>query len=61
MTLNHTPYDYTVEVTNRLKGLNLVHRVPEEQWMEVPNTIYTGGSDQNHPKEKERQEGKVVI
>ena len=39
MTLNHIPYNYTVEVTNRFKGLNLVHRVPEEQWMEVPNTI----------------------
>ena len=38
MTLNYIPYDYTVEVTNRLKGLNLVHRVPEEQWTEVPNT-----------------------
>ena len=33
--LNHIPYDYTVEVTNRLKGLDLVDRVPEELWMEV--------------------------
>ena len=39
MILNHIPYNYTVEVTNRFKGLNLVHRVPEEQWKEVPNTI----------------------
>ena len=36
--LNHIPY-YTVEVTNRLKGLDLVDRVPEELWMEVSNTV----------------------
>ena len=35
--LNQIPYTYTVEVTNRLKGLNLVYRVPEELWMEVCN------------------------
>ena len=33
--LNQIPYDYTVEVTNRFKGLDLIHRVPEELWMEV--------------------------
>ena len=33
--LNQTPYDYTAEVTNRFKGLNLVDRVPEELMMEV--------------------------
>ena len=33
--LNQIPYDYTVEVTNRFKGLDLVDRVPEELWMEV--------------------------
>ena len=33
--LNQIPYDYTVEVTNRFKGLNLVDRGPEELWMEV--------------------------
>ena len=37
--LNQIPYDYTVEVTNRLKGLDLVNRVPEELWMEVRNTV----------------------
>ena len=35
--LNKIPYDYTVEVTNRFKGLDLVDRVPEEIWMEVCN------------------------
>ena len=33
--LNHIPYDYTVEVTNRLKGLDLIDRVPEGLWTEV--------------------------
>ena len=31
--LNQIPYDYTVEVTNRLKGLDLIDRVPEELWI----------------------------
>jgi len=52
--LHQTPYDFTVEVTSRFKGLDLVHRVPEELWVEVH---FTGGSNQNHPKEKETQEG----
>ena len=33
--LNQTPYDHTVEVTNRLKGLVLIDRVPEKLWTEV--------------------------
>jgi len=33
--INQIPYDYTVEVTNRFKGLALIDRVPEELWMEV--------------------------
>ena len=33
--LNQIPYDYTVEVRNRFKGLDLIDRVPEELWMEV--------------------------
>jgi len=37
--LNQIPYDYTVEVTNRFKGLDQVDRVPEELWMEVCNII----------------------
>ena len=35
--LSQTPYDYTVEVASRLKGLDLIDRVPEELWMEVCN------------------------
>ena len=37
--LNQTPYDYTVEVTNRFKGLDLIDRVLEELWMEVCNIV----------------------
>ena len=37
--LNQIPYDYTVEVTNRFKGLDLIDRVPEELWMEVCDTV----------------------
>ena len=37
--LNQIPYDYTVEVTNRFKELDLIDRVPEELWMEVCDTV----------------------
>ena len=37
--LNQIPYDYTVEVTNRCKGLDVVDRVPEELWTEICNTV----------------------
>ena len=37
--LNQIPYDYTVEVTNRLKGLELINRLPEELWTVIPNTV----------------------
>ena len=37
--LNQIPYDYTVEVRNRFKGLDLIDRVPGELWTEVPYII----------------------
>ena len=37
--LNQIPYDYTVEVRNRFKGLDLVDRVPDELWMEVRDIL----------------------
>jgi len=37
--LNQIPYDYTVEVRNRFKGLDLIDEVPEELWMEVPDIV----------------------
>ena len=36
---NQIPYDLTVEVTNRFKGLYLTDRLPEEPWTEVPNAV----------------------
>ena len=41
--LNQIPYDYTVEVRNRFKGLDLIDRVPEEIWMEVCDTVQETG------------------
>ena len=37
--LNQIPYDYTVEVKNRFKGLDLIYRVSEELWMEIHNIV----------------------
>ena len=36
---NQIPYDYTVKVTNRFKGLDVIDRVPEELWTEVHNIV----------------------
>ena len=41
--LNQIPYDYTVEVTNRFKGLDLIGRVPEELWTEVCDIVEEAG------------------
>ena len=41
--LNQTLYDYTVEVGNRFKGLDLIDRVPEELWAEVPDIVLETG------------------
>ena len=41
--LNRIPYDYTVEVTNRFKGLDLIDRVPAELWMEVCDIVQEAG------------------
>ena len=38
--LNQIPYDYTVEVTNRFKGLDLIDRVPDELWTEVLDNVH---------------------
>ena len=57
--LNQIPYDYTVEVRNRFKGLALIDREPDELWMEVPNTVQETGI-KNIPMEK-MQKGKMVV
>ena len=41
--LNQIPYDYTVEVRNRFKGLDLIDRMPNEQWMEVHDIVQETG------------------
>ena len=41
--LYQIPYDYTVEVRNRLKGLDLIDRVPDELWMEVCDVVQETG------------------
>ena len=41
--LNQIPYDYTVEVTNRFKGLDLIGRVSDELWMEVRDIVQETG------------------
>ena len=43
--LNQIPYDYIAEVMNKLKGLDLVNRVPEELWKEVHTIIQEGDGD----------------
>ena len=55
--LNQVPYDYTVEVTNRLKGLDLVERVPEELWTEVHNIVQEGVT-KTTPKKKKCKKAK---
>ena len=49
--LNQTPYDSTVEVMNRFKGLDLIDREPDELWMEVRDIVQETGS-RNIPKKK---------
>ena len=49
--LNQIAYNYTVEVRNRFKGLDLINRVPDELWMEVHNILQETGIKTN-PKEK---------
>ena len=48
--LNQIPYDYTVEVRNRFKGLDLIDRVPDELWMEVHDILRRQGSRQSPGK-----------
>ena len=43
--LNQFPYDYTVEVKNRVKGLDLIDRVPDELWTEVCDIVQERGSN----------------
>ena len=55
--LNQIPYDYTVEVRNRFKGLDLIDRVPDELWMEVRDIVRETGS-KTIPKKKKCKKAK---
>ena len=55
--LNQIPYYYTVEVTNRFKGLDLIDRVPDELWMEVRDIVQKIGS-KTIPKKKKCKKAK---
>ena len=56
--LNQIPYNYTVEVMNRFKGLDLIECL---RTMDGGSWHCTGGSDQDHPQEKEKQKGNMVV
>ena len=55
--LNQIPYDYTVEVRNKFKGLDLIDRVPEELWMEVHDIVQETGI-KTIPMEKKGKKAK---
>ena len=55
--LNQLPYDYTVEVTNKFKGLDLIERVPEELWTEVHDIVQETGI-KTIPMEKKCKKGR---
>ena len=55
--LNQIPYDYTVEVRNRFKGLDLIDTVPDELWTEVQDTVQETGV-KTIPKKKKCKKAK---
>ena len=57
--LNQISYDYTVEVRNRFKGLDLIDREPEEQWTEVHDTVQEAVI-KTIPKKKKCKKARVV-
>ena len=58
--LNQIPYDYTVEVTNRFKGLDLIDRVPDELWNEVRDIVQETGI-KTIPKKKICKKNKMAV
>ena len=57
--LNQIPYDYTVEVRNRFKGLDLIDRVPDELWMEDCDIVQETGI-KTIPKKKKCKKAKCL-
>ena len=58
--LNQIPYDYTMEVRNRFKGLDLIDRVPDELWTEVPDIVQETGI-KTIPTEKKCKKAKWLF
>ena len=58
--LNQFPYDYTVEVRNRFKGLDLTYRVPDELWMELHDIAQETGI-KTIPMEKKYKKPKWLL
>ena len=58
--LKQIPYDYTVEVRNRFKSLDLIDRVPDELWNEVHYIVQETGI-KTIPMEKKCKKGKMVV
>ena len=56
--LNQIPYDYTVEIRNKFKGLDLIDRVPDELWMEVRDIVQETGI-KTIPKENKCKKSKM--
>ena len=57
--LNQIPYNYTVEVRNRFKGLDLIDRVPEELWTDIYNTLQEAVT-KTIPKKKKCKKAKEL-
>ena len=58
--LNQIPYDYTVEVRNRFKGLDLIDRVPDDLWMEVCDIVQETVI-KTIPKKKKCKKSKMAV
>ena len=58
--LNQIPYDYTVDVRNRFKGLDRIDRVPDELWTEVHDIVQETGI-KDIPMEKKYKKSKMAV
>ena len=58
--LNQIPYDYTVEVKNRFKGLELIDRVPDELWTKVHDIVQEAGI-KSTPMKKKFKKAKMAV
>ena len=56
--LNQIPYDYTVQVRNRFKEVDLIDRVPDELWMEVHDIVQEETGSKTNPKKNKCKKAK---